>query len=324
MSSLTFQEPLRLLALLVAAVLAAAYLVLQRRRRKYAVRFTNLDLLDSVAPVRAGWRRHLPAATVGVALLVLVVSLARPMHDVRIPKESAVVVLAIDVSASMSATDVVPTRLQAAVEAASAFVKELPDGFQVGLVSFSGTARVVRTPTTDHISVVDAIARLQVGPGTATGDGILAALDSIAEAQATDGAQPAAVATPPSATVVLLSDGVPTVGTTLASAEDAAVKAGVPISTITFGTDAGTVEVQGQTVKVPPDPASMAEVAKTTGGTAFEAASGQELAKVYESIQARVGYTYEHREITIWFVTVGILILLAAIFTSLLWTGRLL
>src|ERR1700712_3362408 len=118
MSSLTFQEPVRLLALVVVAGLAAAYLVLQRRRRKYAVRFTNLDLLESVAPARAGWRR------------------ARPMHDVRIPKESAVVVLAIDVSASMSATDVAPTRLQAAVAAASAFVNELPDGFQVGLVAF--------------------------------------------------------------------------------------------------------------------------------------------------------------------------------------------
>ncbi|HEY2333193.1 MAG TPA: VWA domain-containing protein, partial [Acidimicrobiales bacterium] len=196
MSSLTFQDPWRLLALVFVVGLTAAYLVLQRRRRKYAVRFTNLDLLDSVAPARAGWRRHVPAAAMAVALVALVISLARPTHDVRIPKDSAVVVLAIDVSASMSATDVSPTRLQAAVAAGSEFVKQMPAGFEVGLVAFDGTARVVRTPTKDHDSVVAALGQLEVGPGTATGDGILAALDSIAQAQSSDGtAQPAAVTT---------------------------------------------------------------------------------------------------------------------------------
>jgi Ca-activated chloride channel family protein len=244
-----------------------------------------------------------------------------------------VVVLAIDVSASMSATDVSPTRLQAAVAAGSEFVKQMPAGFEVGLVAFDGTARVVRTPTKDHDSVVAALGQLEVGPGTATGDGILAALDSIAQAQSSDGtAQPAAVTTTtqpssksaPSATIVLLSDGVPTVGTKLATAEDAAVEAKVPVSTITYGTDAGSVVVEGETVAVPPDPASMAEVASTTGGSAFQASSAKELAKVYSSIQARVGYTTQPREITVWFVTAGILVLLAAVLFSLLWTGRLL
>jgi Ca-activated chloride channel family protein len=327
MSSLTFLEPSRLFAIAGVAALAAAYVVLQRRRRRYAVRFTNLDLLDSIAPARPGWRRHLPASAVAIAMIAMVVSLARPMHDVRIPKETAVVMLAIDVSASMSATDVEPTRLQAAVAAASAFVEELPAGFEVGLVAFDGTARLLRAPTIDHAAVVSSLARLQVGPGTATGEGILTALDAIEQVQTDGGTIPAAVTTPadgeaPSATIVLLSDGATTVGTALAEAETAAVDAGVPVSTITFGTATGTVLVQGRTVPVPPDTASMAEVASKTGGTAFEAASGKELARVYDDIQARVGYSTEQRELTTWFVAAGVLMLLAAVVASLVWTGR--
>jgi Ca-activated chloride channel homolog len=322
---MTFDEPVRLFALAGVMALAAAYVFLQRRRRRYAVRFTNLQLLDSVAPARPGWRRHLPAAAVALALVAMVAALARPMHDVRIPRETAVVMLAIDVSASMSATDVAPTRLVAAVTAASTFVESLPQGFDVGLVAFDGSARLVTSPTKDHAAVIAAIARLQVGPGTAAGDGILVALDAIKAARTDGTVLPAAVTTDPdnpSATIVLLSDGATTVGTKLAAAEAAAVEAGVPVSTITFGTAAGTVQVQGQTIPVPPDTASMAEVASATGGSAFEAASGKELAKVYESIQARVGYTTEPRELATWFVAAGVLVLLAAVIASMVWTGR--
>jgi Ca-activated chloride channel family protein len=234
--------------------------------------------------------------------------------------------LAIDVSASMSATDVAPTRLEAAVTAASAFVDQLPTGFEVGLVAFDGSARLMTSPTKDHAAVVTALKRLQVGPGTAAGDGILTALEAIKAALADGTGVPAAVTTSPgggpSATIVLLSDGATTVGTKLSVAEAAAVDAGVPVSTITFGTASGTVQVQGQTVPVPPDTASMAEVASTTGGSAFEAASGKELAKVYESIQARVGYTKEPRELATWFVAAGVLVLLAAVIASMVWTGR--
>jgi Ca-activated chloride channel family protein len=147
-----------------------------RRRRHAAVRFTNAALLAEVAPARPGWRRHLPAAAVGLALAALVVAVAEPVHAVRVPKEAATIMVLIDVSASMDATDVAPTRLHAAIAAGKAFVNRLPPQIRVGLISFSMTARVIASPTVDHQAVVEGIERLVLGTGTATGDAIYAAL----------------------------------------------------------------------------------------------------------------------------------------------------
>ena len=327
---MSFLRPSMLWLLAAVAALAGGYLLMQRRRRHYAVRFTNIELLDSVAPRRPGWRRHLPATAVGAALIASVIGLAQPVHATQVPRESAVVMLAIDVSGSMSATDVSPDRLEAAVTAASAFVDDLPDGFQVGLVSFDKEARVLVQATTDHAAVTAALDQLQVGAGTAAGEGIVAALDAIAAAQGAAGIQPVSAFTASStaaaesvpATIVLLSDGATTAGISVEDATQQAVDAGIPVSTITFGTDAGTVEIEGQAVSVPPDAATMATVAETTGGTAFDAASSAELSSVYEAIQAKVGYTEARSSLMVWFLGAAMVLLVLAAVGSMVWTGR--
>ena len=307
---MTFLASERLWLLVVVVALAAAYVVLQRRRRHYAVRFTNLDLLASVAPKRPGWRRHASAALIGVALVGVVLGLARPARDERVPKKAATVVLVVDTSVSMEATDVAPDRLRAAQAAARTFVDGLPDGLLVGLVAFDGSTRLLATPTAEHAAVEQALDQLATGPGTAAGEGIYAALGAITDAR--------------SAAIVLLSDGVTTVGRPVEEAAAAAARQGVPVTTIAFGTDTGTVEVQGQVVPVPADPATMSAVAETTGGIFFEAFSAEQLRDVYRDIGKRVGYEVEQREIGMTFVAVAFVLLLAALAAALVWTGRLL
>jgi Ca-activated chloride channel family protein len=321
---MTFLRPGMLALLGLVAALVVAYAYLQRRRRHYAVRFTNIELLHSVAPQRPGWRRHLPAAVVALALTSSVIGLAQPVHAVEVQRDSAIVMLAIDISGSMAATDVSPDRLAAAETAAAAFVEELPDGFQVGLVAFDKTARVVVQPTDDHDSVVTALQQLQLGQGTAAGDGIVAALDAIVAAQDAAGIVPVAATdeAATAATIVLLSDGATTSGTDVNAAASMAAEASVPVSTITFGTDSGTVQIEGQTVAVPPDPAAMAAVADTTGGTAFDAASSSELQSVYSEIQARVGHTSDQSSLMVWFLGAAMALLALAAIGSIVWTGR--
>ncbi|WP_372507243.1 VWA domain-containing protein [Actinomadura madurae] len=177
---MSFLDPVRLFLLLALPVLIAAYVVMQVRRGRYAVRFTNLALLDKVAPTRPGWRRHVPAAAFLLMLGLFVTGFARPTADVRVPREQATIVLALDVSHSMQATDVEPTRLEGAKQAARTFLDQVPDRFNVGLVSFSGSASVIVAPTTDRQAMRTGIDGLRLGPRTAIGEGVLASLDSIA------------------------------------------------------------------------------------------------------------------------------------------------
>ncbi|HWC10495.1 MAG TPA: VWA domain-containing protein, partial [Acidimicrobiales bacterium] len=203
---MTFLSGGRLWLLLGVAALAAAYVLVQRTRQAYAVRFTNLELLRSVAPRRPGWRRHLPAAAFLLALATLVTAFAQPTRPTRVPRERATIVMAIDVSLSMQATDVEPTRLRAAKAAAQTFVDLVPPRLNVGLVSFSGTAQVLVSPTTDRDLLKTSIANLQLGPATAIGEAIYASLGSIASVQGEPGQAP------PPARIVLMSDGETTVG----------------------------------------------------------------------------------------------------------------
>lgn len=317
---MTFLAPRWLLLSLAVAVLAALYVVLQLRRRHYAVRFTNLDLLASVAPRRPGWRRHVAAALAGLGLLSLVVALARPARDERIPREAATVMLVVDTSGSMKAVDIPPTRLAAAQAAAADFVREMPKTFLVGLVAFDSTARLVASPTTDHDSVVTAVGGLQPGLSTATGDGIVLALDTIASANAALDVPQGGDTAP--GTIVLLSDGAATAGTPLDQATALAAERGVPVSAIAYGTPAGTVEAMGQIVNVPADEESMRQVAQATGGSFFTAESADELDSVYDDLQTRIGYTTEQREILRFFVGLAVLLLVAATAASLLWSAR--
>lgn len=334
---MTFLAPGRLLLLVGVAALVAVYVVLQRRRRHYAVRFTNLDLLASVAPRRPGWRRHLPAAAIGLALGVLVVGLARPAKDVRVPVEQATIMLVVDSSFSMNAVDVEPSRMAAATDAGRKFISELPDGLKLGLVAFDRTPRVLAAPTTEHAAVERSLSQIVPGPGTAAGEAIYAALDAIAAADAAVGVPgtptpgpdgtPAPSPSPGSkhtAAIVLLSDGVTTVGRPVEEAAAAAAERRVPVMTIAFGTDDGVVTVNGRTIPVPADPDTMAMVAEITGGTAFEAYSADELRSVYEDIGSRVGFEVEKREIGMTFVAVATAMLILALIGALVWTGRVL
>jgi Ca-activated chloride channel homolog len=317
---MNFLSPGRLALLLVVLALAGLYAWIQQRRKHAAVRYTNLSVLAEVAPPNPGWRRHVPAAAVALALGALVVAIAEPVQQVRVPKEAATVMMVIDVSASMDATDVEPSRLEAAIASAKAFVSDLPAQVRVGLVSFDRVARVVASPTVDHQAVLDGIDRLILGTGTATGEGIYTALDALAAANDTAGA---AATTQGGSALVLLSDGVPTVGRPVLGAAQEAADQGVPISTIAFGTEDGTVTVQGRLISVPADPDTMASVAEITAGKFFKAVSAKELRSVYKDIGTRVGYETEQRDASGPVLTLAVIALLAASGLALFWNGRL-
>lgn len=314
---MTFLSPGRLWLLLAVAALAAVYLVQARRRAAYTVRFTELELLASVAPRRPGWRRHVPAALVLLSLVALTVGFARPQGTVSVPAERATILVALDTSLSMDATDVTPSRDAAARRAAASFVSELPARFNVGLVSFSGSASLVVAPTQDHGAVARAVQDLSLGSGTAIGEAVLTALGSLSTVPG-EGAQGA-----PPARIVLLSDGTNTVGRPVAQAVAAAKAADVPVSTIAFGTQDGTVEVDGQQIKVPVDREALKQLADDTGGTSYTAESGGALSDVYKDVGSQVGSTKQRREITARFTGLGLLTLAAAAALSLLWGVRL-
>ena len=316
---LDFLAPERLLLLALVAGLAGAYVYLQQRRRHYAVRFTNVDLLASIAPSRPGWRRHLGAASMLLALSLLVLSFAKPTRLEKVPREEATVVLAIDTSASMQATDVAPSRIAAAQQAATSFVGQLPLGFRLGLVAFNGTARVVVTPTVDHQLVADAINQLQLGQSTAAGEAVYTSLDVIRASLSDPGAT-----RKDAARIVLMSDGATTVGRPVLAAAAAAADAGVPVSTIAFGTDSGTVAIGNRIVPVPVDREAMEALATTSGGSFFEAYTGEELGAVYKDIRSTFGFTTVRREATAWLAGIALLFAFTGVAASLVWTGRLL
>jgi Ca-activated chloride channel family protein len=319
MSGLSFLSPWRLVLLGAVLALGVAYVVLQWRRTRYAVRFTNLDLLSSVAPKRPGWRRHVTAAVWLLALAGLVLAFARPTHEIQVPRERATVVMAIDVSISMDATDVAPSRIEAAKAAATSFLDDVPAAVNVGLVSFDGSASLLVAPTTDRQAVATAISNLQLGEGTAIG----AAIDTSLDALQTVPPAPDGSAVP--AAVVVMSDGTTTMGVPNETAAQRAVEEGVPVSTIAFGTENGTVTIpgSGELVRVPVDAEALAAIADETGGHTYRAATQGELTDVYASIGSSVGYDTVDSEITEWFVAGALVGFLVAAGFALVWSNRL-
>lgn len=318
---MSYLEPVRLWLLLAVVAFAVLYVVLQRRRRQYAIRFTNLTLLEAVAPRRPGWRRHATAAAFLVALTALVVAFARPTHDEKVPRERATVVVAIDVSLSMQATDVEPSRLDAVKTAAKAFVDQLPPTINIGLVSFAASSRVDVSPTTDRAKIKRAIDLLDLQEGTAIGEAIFSSLSAIAQQGVADDSAREQIP----ARIVLMSDGKTTQGRPNALAIDAARKAKVPVSTIAFGTDHGEIVVPQEPlpVPVPVDKAALQDIADQTGGSFFAAASAPELEKVYADIGSSIGFDLEPREISSWFVGIALLALITTAAMSLAWFNRL-
>lgn len=313
-----FLQPWWLLGLLPVVLVAAGYGWRQWRRRVHAVRFSNLELLRQIAPAGLGWRRHAAAAAFLLALVALSTAMARPAVDRQEPVERATIILAIDVSLSMEAEDVEPTRLEAAQQAAVSFVEQLPPQHQLGLVAFARSANVVVSPTTDRDAVVTGIENLVLAEATATGEAVFTALDAIRSLPV------AGAAGPPPARILLLTDGYRTYGRSVEEASAAASEANVPVSTVAFGTDRGVVEIAGQLYRVPVDRESMATLAETTGGQYYEADSLDELTAVYEDMGSSVGHKTVPREITQWYLAGALALAVLAGSLSLLWTSRVL
>jgi Ca-activated chloride channel family protein len=312
-----FLQPWWLLAVLPVFAVAGAYVWRQYRAKAYALKFTNVDLLRTLAPKGLGWRKHLPATAFLLCLLSLATALARPSVDTEQPLERATVMLAIDVSLSMQANDVAPNRIEAAQEAAKQFVGELPAEYNLGLVAFAKSANVLVSPTKDRSAVVSAIDALTLAEATATGEAVFTSLEAIRAVPA-DGADQL-----PPARIVLLSDGYRTSGRSIEDAAAAASAANVPVSTIAFGTDTGMVDIRGQLQRVPVDRVSLEQLAETTKGFFYEAASVSELKRVYEDMGSSIGHRVEAREVTQWYAGAGLLLGLLAAALSLLWTSRL-
>jgi Ca-activated chloride channel family protein len=315
---MTWESPQRLWLLAAVAALAVAYVVVQRRRSKYAVRFTNLKLLDRVAPKRPQWRKHVPAGLFLAMLGLLVVGFARPTDEVQVPRERATVLVAVDVSRSMLADDVAPDRLTAAKAAAREFVDNLPEQFNVGLVGFAGNASVFVPPVTDRAAVQTGIERLSEGAagraGTAIGDAIATSLDQIRTLDPEAGED-----TPP-ARVVVLSDGANTSGQDPEEAAGLATELGVPVDAISFGTPDGVVE---GAQPVPVDGETLRSVAQATGGNFFEAGSADELRSAYADIGSSVGTETERQDVSARFIGIGLVFAVLAALASMFWFARL-
>ena len=319
---MSFASPLWLLALLALPVAIAAYLVFDRRRRRAAEAFASPRLLDSVAPVRPGWRRHAPMAFYGVALAALAVALARPEATVSVPDGRASVILTTDISGSMEARDVSPTRLAAARKAALDFMGGVPDELRVGAVTFNHRVRSIEAPMTDREPVLQTLRRLRSSGGTATGDAFALSLDLLERARTRRGRKPAPAA------LVLLSDGAATHGQPPGPVAERAARTGIPVYTVALGTDSGSIEARtrtGETVRrsVPPDRETMREIADTSGGRYFQANSDLKLDEVYNRLGEEIGRKDEKREITWAFAGGAALLLLAGGAMSLRWFGRL-
>ncbi|BBY58566.1 VWA domain-containing protein [Mycolicibacterium sarraceniae] len=321
-----FTAPWLFLYLLIVAVAVVVYIFIQRSRTRRVLRFANMPLLEQVAEGRKPRRwRHLPAALLVAALALLTTAMAGPTHDIRIPRNRAVVMLVIDVSESMTATDVEPSRIIAAREAGKQFTDLLTPGINLGLVKFSSGATLLVAPTTDREQVKQAIDRLVPEPRTATGEGIFTALQAIA----TTGAVMGGGDGPPPARIVLESDGKETVPPDLDAprgaftAARAAKEQGVPISTISFGTKEGVVEIDGQSIPVPTDDESLAEIAELSGGQAFQAGSLDELRRVYATLDQQIGYQVVRGDASAGWIALGALTLALSVGAGILLNRRL-
>jgi Ca-activated chloride channel family protein len=312
---MSLASPIYLLGLLALPLVAAAYAVARRRRRRFAVRFPAAAVFASIRQPRL--RRVLPAALLAAAAAMLAIATARPQATMAVPVEKTSVVLVTDESGSMSATDVGPSRLEAARSAAKSFLDRVPDKLLVGFVGFSSQTNAVVEPTLDRTPVKSALDALQPDGATATGDALDAALDRLAARRGKDGKRaPAAV--------ILLSDGKRTQGSDPLAAAQRAKQLGIPVSTVALGTADGVVYGPlGQTLAVPPDPATLREISSITGGTFTETADAGELDKVYKRLGSKVGTKRVKQEVSSDFAAAGLLLLLGGLGTGLRRRGRL-
>ena len=325
MSLTGFAHPWFFLVLLFVAALVALYVITQYSRQKRILRFANMELLESVAPQRPAKWRHLSAILLICSLVLLTIAMAGPQNDVRIPRNRAVVMLVIDVSQSMRATDVEPSRLAAAQEAAKQFADQLTSGINLGLIAYAGTATVLVSPTTNREATKIAIDKLQLADRTATGEAIFTALQAIATVGAVIGGGDG----PPPARIVLMSDGKETVPSNPDNPKGAFTAArtakdqGVPISTVTFGTPYGYVEINDQRQPVPVDDETLKKIAELSDGSAYNAASLEQLKEVFTKLQDQIGYETVKGDASVGWLRLGSLLLALSALAALLFNRRL-
>jgi Ca-activated chloride channel family protein len=291
--STDFLEAGRLWLLLVVVALAGFYLVVLRWRSRTAVRFTQVDLLDEIVPERPNWRRHLVAVIQILGLAAAVIAIARPVdRGTERTKSEGRILVAFDVSLSMEADDVEPSRFDSARDAARDFIDEVDDNVEVGLVSFSGAVNVEVNPTLDRSALDRGLDRLELDESTAIGDALSVATRLLVDGADDDEAPEQDDEVAPGV-IVLLSDGETTVGRLTSDGAQEAADAGIPVFTFAFGTERGVIvdPVSGEQFPVPVRPADLELVAEVTGGAAFEARTGTELVDAYEQIQSSLGDT---------------------------------
>jgi Ca-activated chloride channel family protein len=324
MTDFGFLAPVRLALLAVPLLLGAAYLVVQTRRRRYALRFTTVEMLDEVAPDRSGWRRHATAAVLLVAVLTAALAFARPVIAGEAEEAQQIVILAIDTSLSMQADDVTPNRAAAARDAAGVFLDTVPDGVAVGIVTFDGRARLAISPTTR----LDAVRRTienepSLGEGTAIGEAVFLGLDAIDDAIARSENE-GDVGAAPVGTIVLLSDGDTTQGRPNDEAASEARDRNITVHTIAFGTENGTIEdPMGGRIAVPVNRQALEQLAYQTEGRALSAVTADELSRVYQDLGESVQVEVVRVEVTDWFAGAALVALIVSATASLAWAGRL-
>jgi len=316
----SFSSPFVLVGLVAVPVLAVWYVSQQRRRRGVAAAFATPLMTESVTPQRPRWRRHAPMLVFAIAIALLIAAAARPQRTVAVPIDSAAIMLANDISSSMSATDVKPSRLGAAQKAGSKFVTEVPAGAQVGLIEFARRPVLLQSPTTNHQLALGAIAGLRPGGGgTAIGEAITTALHTLTTLPRKEGKRP------PGA-IVLLSDGTSNVGPGPLAAARQAKADHIPVYTISLGTPKGTIPIKrnGQTVTTPVPVSSqeLAQIAQASGGQAFTAANSAKASAIYQRLAVQLGHKKVKREITADVAGGGLVLLLVGGALTLMWFGR--
>ena len=322
---MSFASPYVLLLLLALPVLVGLYAGEQQRRRRASEAFALQRMHPSVAPRRPRWRRHLPMLAFLFAMVILIAAAARPQRTIATPVERASIMLATDVSGSMTATDVKPNRLVAAKQAARAFLEKVPARVNVGVMAFNQTPTVLASPTTDREAALDAIARMKPSGGTASGDAIATAVTTLRTSSRT---RSGAKQQPPPAAIVLLTDGKSTSGRDAVQAARAAGSAGIRVYTVALGTPNGTITVPRRgggtdTRPVPPDPQALQQIAQASGGKSYTAETTDRLSEVYQQLGSQLGHKSTKREITSEFAGGGLALLLLGGLMSLGWFGRL-
>jgi len=326
--------------LALVPLLIVAYVLLLRRRQKFALRYSSLSLLKDALEHGPGKRRHIPAILFLAGITVMLVAIARPAATVILPSQQGTIILTLDVSGSMRADDLKPSRLEAAKTAARAFVEKQPQNVRIGVVSFSDSAAIVQAPTTDRETVLAAINRLSIQRRTAIGSGILTSLDAIFEdidikpkPSSQDALAPVKPApespllpagTYTSAFVVLLSDGQSNTGPLPLDAAKKASDRGVRVYTVGIGSTGGTVlKVEGWAIRVRLDEATLKGIAENTGAGYFKADNETDLLNIYQDLSTRLVFKTEKTEITAGFAGFAAVLLLIAGALSLLWFNRL-